>query len=57
MENESIGILINVANIAQANGLLTLDDAYMVSKAIHNLDNIETNKILYEEKGLIKEKY
>lgn len=45
MEKESLNILINVANIAQANGLLTLDDAYMVSKAIANLSDDEVTNI------------
>lgn len=39
LENESIGILITVANMAQANGLLSLDDATVVNSAIKNLSD------------------
>jgi hypothetical protein len=48
MENESLGILISVANLAQLNGLLSLDDASIVNQAISNLNEefpIEQNKI------------
>jgi hypothetical protein len=39
MENESIGILISVANMAQSNGLLSLDDASIVNQAIKTLSD------------------
>jgi len=51
---ESVNILIQVANLAQSKGLLTLDEAVIVAEAIQALNKKEVVETPVEDKVLKK---
>jgi len=49
-QQESINVLIQVALLAQSKGLLTLDEAVIVAKAVEELNKKEVGEMTVKDK-------